>query len=153
MHEGQRLRSTDRNQVVELIEETLNDGFSYGYLVVENGADVCAIQPYLILDQDLLGGINGVAKRCFDAVRRVWPRFMRAHTLMARSTSFFSASGRSRKMRRLPDLPCDRDRHALSRRPVRRYEGIDSMRHDMVVEILRSAPYFPGPLLAVIVCK
>ena len=63
MHEGQRLRSTDRNQVVELIEETLNDGFSYGYLVVENGADVCAIQPYFILDQDLLGGMNGVAKR------------------------------------------------------------------------------------------
>jgi hypothetical protein len=66
----------------ELIEDTLKDGFSYGYFVVENGADVCAIQPYFILDQDLLGGINGIAKRSFDAVRRVWPRFMRAHTLM-----------------------------------------------------------------------
>jgi hypothetical protein len=38
----------------ELIEDTLKDGFSYGYFVVENGADVCAIQPYFILDQDLL---------------------------------------------------------------------------------------------------
>ena len=66
----------------ELIEDTLKDGFSYGYFVVENGADVCAIQPHFILDQDLLGGINDVAKRCFHAVRRVWPRFMRAHTLM-----------------------------------------------------------------------
>ena len=66
----------------ELIEDTLKDGFSYGYFVVEDGTDVSAIQPYFILDQDLLGGINDVAKRCFDAARRVWPRFMRAHTLM-----------------------------------------------------------------------
>ena len=66
----------------ELIEDTLKDGFRYGYFVVENGADVCAIQPHFILDQDLVGGINDVAKRCFDAVRRVWSRFMRAHTLM-----------------------------------------------------------------------
>jgi hypothetical protein len=55
----------------ELIEDTLKDGFSYGYFVVENGPDVCAIQPYFILDQDLLGEIKGVAKRCFDAVRRI----------------------------------------------------------------------------------
>src|SRR6516225_4511671 len=39
----------------ELIEGTLKDGFSYGYFVVGNGGDVCAIQPYFILDQDLLG--------------------------------------------------------------------------------------------------
>ena len=55
--------------------------------MVENGADVCAIQPYFILDQDLLGGINGIAKRSFDAVRRVWPRFMRARTLMVGCTA------------------------------------------------------------------
>jgi hypothetical protein len=66
----------------ELIEDTLMEGFTYGYLVVESGGDVRAIQPYFILDQDLLGGMSGFAKRCFDAVRRAWPRFMRARTLM-----------------------------------------------------------------------
>jgi Acetyltransferase (GNAT) domain len=66
----------------ELVEHTLTDGFSYGYLVIENGADVRAIQPCFIVDQDLLGGISGFAKRCFDTVRRVCPRFMRARTLM-----------------------------------------------------------------------
>ncbi len=66
----------------ELLEDTLTDGFSYGYLVVESGGDVRAIQPCFIVDQDLLGGISGFGKRCFDTVRRVWPRFMRARTLM-----------------------------------------------------------------------
>jgi hypothetical protein len=66
----------------ELVEDTLADGFNYGYLVVESGGDVRAIQPYFIVDQDLLGGISGFGKRCFDAGRRVWPRFMRARTLM-----------------------------------------------------------------------
>src|SRR5271166_5357930 len=66
----------------ELLEDTLTDGFSYGYLVVESGGDARAIQPCFIVDQDLLGGISGFAKRCFDTVRRVWPRFMRARTLM-----------------------------------------------------------------------
>src|ERR1700748_2091880 len=66
----------------ELLEDTLTDGFSYGYLVVESGGDVRAIPTRFVVDQDLLGGIGGFAKRCSDAVRRVWPRFMRARTLM-----------------------------------------------------------------------
>ena len=51
----------------ELVEDTLKDGFSYGYFVVSNGADVCAIQPYFILDQDEVG-------RCpsFPKIARVY---------------------------------------------------------------------------------
>ena len=71
----------------ELVEDTLTDGFRYSYLMVESGGDVRAIQPCFIVDQDLLGGISGFAKRCFDAVRRVWPRFMRARTLMVGSSA------------------------------------------------------------------
>jgi hypothetical protein len=66
----------------ELLEDTLTDGFRYRYLVVESGGAVRAIQPCFIVDQDLLGGMSGFARRCFDTVRRVWPRFMRARTLM-----------------------------------------------------------------------
>ena len=66
----------------ELVEDTLREGFDYGYFVVTNGGEVCAIQPYFILDQDLLAGTNGYANAAIAGLRRVWPRFMRARTLM-----------------------------------------------------------------------
>ncbi len=65
----------------ELIEDTLG-GFDYGYLVAGNGADVMAVQPYFIIDQDLTAGTGGQAKNVIAAIRKVWPRFMRARTLM-----------------------------------------------------------------------
>jgi predicted N-acyltransferase len=84
LHRWSRAFAGERkdHRFYELLEDTLTDGFSYGYLVVENGGDVRAIQPCFIVDQDLLGGISGFSKRCFDAVRRAWPRYMRARTLM-----------------------------------------------------------------------
>jgi hypothetical protein len=66
----------------ELVEDTLKEGFSFGYLVVEDGADARAIQPYFIVDQDLTTGAEGSIKRIVGAVRRLWPRFLRARTLM-----------------------------------------------------------------------
>jgi hypothetical protein len=66
----------------ELLEDTLKDSFDYGYFVIERDGVVCAIQPYFILDQDLLAGIAGVTKSLVAAVRRILPRFMHARTLM-----------------------------------------------------------------------
>src|SRR5262245_139464 len=66
----------------ELVEDTLTDRFTYGYLVIEDGRDVRAIQPYFVLDQDLLAGTSGRAKPLIATARRLWPRFMRARTLM-----------------------------------------------------------------------
>ena len=66
----------------ELVEDTLKDGFDYGYLVAGNEANVCAIQPYFIVDQDLLAGTGDRTKPIIAALRRLWPRFMRARTLM-----------------------------------------------------------------------
>jgi hypothetical protein len=65
----------------ELIEDTL-DGFTFGYLVVEHGGQARAIQPYFVVDQDLVTGADGRLKRFVEAARRVWPRFLRARTLM-----------------------------------------------------------------------
>jgi len=65
----------------ELIEDTL-DGFAFGYLVVEDGEGARAIQPYFVVDQDLTTGADGALKRFVGSVRRVWPRFLRARTLM-----------------------------------------------------------------------
>src|SRR5262245_45182459 len=66
----------------ELVEDTLTESFRYGYLVIENGTDIRAIQPYFVLDQDLLAGLDGRGKAIVGAIRRLWPRFMRAKTLM-----------------------------------------------------------------------
>jgi hypothetical protein len=66
----------------ELLEDTLKSEFDYGYLVIRNGKDICAIQPYFVLDQDLVAGINGHTKKFIGRVRRLWPRFIRARTLM-----------------------------------------------------------------------
>jgi len=66
----------------ELIEDTLKDGFTYGYLIVENDRAVRAIQPYFLVDQDLLAGMSGAVTKIVGGLRRVWPRFMRARTLM-----------------------------------------------------------------------
>src|SRR5215470_19193455 len=66
----------------ELLEDTLKDGFTYGYLIVENDRIVRAIQPYFLVDQDLLAGMSGGNTKIVTALRRLWPRFMRARTLM-----------------------------------------------------------------------
>jgi Acetyltransferase (GNAT) domain len=66
----------------ELIEDTLTDGFAYGYLSIESDGAVCAVQPYFLIDQDLLAGIGAGATRLVAGIRGLWPRFMRARTLM-----------------------------------------------------------------------
>jgi hypothetical protein len=65
----------------ELVEDTL-DGFEFGYLVVEDGEVVRAIQPYFVVDQDLAVGAEGSLQRIVGSTRRFWPRFLRARTLM-----------------------------------------------------------------------
>ena len=52
------------------------------YLVVEDDQIVRAIQPYFVVDQDLLAGVSVGFKTVLVRVRRLWPRFMHARTLM-----------------------------------------------------------------------
>ncbi len=67
----------------ELVEDTLKEGFDYRYFVLTGeGGKVHAIQPFFLLDQDLLAGMGARAARWAEAVRRVWPRFLRMRTLM-----------------------------------------------------------------------
>jgi hypothetical protein len=67
----------------EIVEDTLHQEFDYRYFVVtgETG-EVRAIQPFFVLDQDLLVGMSPRIGALVDGVRRVWPRFMRLRTLM-----------------------------------------------------------------------
>lgn len=66
----------------ELLEDTLRDGFIYGYLSIAQDSVEIAIQPYFILDQDLLAGLGSQVKTVVSSIRRIWPRFMFARTLM-----------------------------------------------------------------------
>jgi hypothetical protein len=66
----------------EIVEDTIHHEFDYRYLLVIRRGRVAAVQPFFVLDQDLLAGLNGHPKALAAFVRRRWPHFMRARTLM-----------------------------------------------------------------------
>jgi hypothetical protein len=67
----------------EILEDTTHPEFSYGYFAIKDmGNNVCAVQPFFILDQDLLLAVGPRFTAVIDRLRRVFPRFMRIRTLM-----------------------------------------------------------------------
>lgn len=67
----------------ELVEDTIHKEFDYRYFVVRDWkGEICAIQPFFLLDLDLLVGAKPRIGRLTDFIRRFWPGFMRARTLM-----------------------------------------------------------------------
>jgi hypothetical protein len=67
----------------ELVEDTLAQGFEHGYFVIrEARGEVRAVQPFVVLDQDLVQGVGSGARRLIEATRRLWPRFLVLRTLM-----------------------------------------------------------------------
>src|SRR5215468_3707300 len=72
----------------ELVEDTIRQGFDYRYFVIRDArGEVRAVQPFFILDQDLLAGSNGHAGPLIGAIRRYWPRFLKLRTLMVGCTA------------------------------------------------------------------
>jgi hypothetical protein len=67
----------------ELVEDTIREGFEYKYFAIEDEhREVIAIQPFFLLDQDLVAGVNPKIRVLIDSIRRVWPRFLKMRTLM-----------------------------------------------------------------------
>ncbi len=67
----------------ELVDDTIRQGFDYRYFAIEDAdGEVQAIQPFFILDQDLVAGIGLRMRAVVHFVRRVWPRFLKLRTLM-----------------------------------------------------------------------
>ncbi len=67
----------------ELVEDTIRQGFDYRYFAIKDrDGEVQAIQPFFILDQDLLAGIGSRLRAIVRSVRRAWPRFLKMRTLM-----------------------------------------------------------------------
>jgi hypothetical protein len=67
----------------EIAENTIKQGFDHRYFAIrDDGGEVRAVAPFFVLDQDLCAGLGGGVQKIVAAVRRLWPRFMVARTLM-----------------------------------------------------------------------
>jgi hypothetical protein len=67
----------------QIVEDTLPQGFDHGYFVMENAAgEVKAVQPFFLLQQDLLQGAGPGAAKWMARVRKVWPKALTMRTLM-----------------------------------------------------------------------
>jgi len=66
----------------ELVEDTIA-GFDHRYFVItDERGDIRAIQPFFLLDQDLVEATGDTSRALANGIRRIWPRFMRLRTLM-----------------------------------------------------------------------
>lgn len=67
----------------ELVEDTIRQGFDYRYFVIQNERGATqAVQPFFILDQDLIIGLSSNIAAWINSIRRVWPRLLKMRTLM-----------------------------------------------------------------------
>jgi hypothetical protein len=67
----------------QIVEDTLPQGFDHGYFVMENPAgEVRAVQPFFLLQQDLLQGAGPGPAKWMGRVRKVWPKALTMRTLM-----------------------------------------------------------------------
>lgn len=72
----------------EIIEDTIHPEFEYLYFVLNDRCgEARAIQPFFILDLDILAGLRARFGTLIDAVRRRWPRFMVVRTMMVGCTA------------------------------------------------------------------
>jgi peptidoglycan biosynthesis/recognition FemAB-like protein len=67
----------------EIVEDTLWQGFEYHYFLIRNelGEEI-SVQPFFVLEQDLLAGVSVWTRAPTHLIRRAWPRFATLRTLM-----------------------------------------------------------------------
>jgi len=67
----------------ELVEDTIEPAFVCRYFVIRDSSEKCiAVQPFFVVDLDLLTGARARWQDLAFIARRLWPRFMRVRTLM-----------------------------------------------------------------------
>jgi predicted N-acyltransferase len=67
----------------EIVEDTIHPEFDHRYFVIKGErGETLAVQPFFILDQDLVVGTPGWLRRWVEMVRRLWPRLLKMRTLM-----------------------------------------------------------------------
>ncbi len=67
----------------QIVEDTIIQGFDYRYFILEDAkGQVRAVQPFFLLDQDLLQGSGALARKLIERVRRLIPKALTMRTLM-----------------------------------------------------------------------
>ena len=67
----------------DIVEETILQGFDYRYFVVEDqSGEVRAVQPFFLLNQDLIAGAGKVVRGIIKPFRMIYSRFLTLRTLM-----------------------------------------------------------------------
>jgi hypothetical protein len=67
----------------EILDDTLWDQFEYRYFaIVDSNGQVRAIQPFFLVDQDILEGLGAERIYWISLIRRVYPRFLKLRALM-----------------------------------------------------------------------
>jgi hypothetical protein len=72
----------------EIVHESLKDQFAHYYLLLKDGAGVTrAIQPFLIVSQDLATGMPSVIRDVLARIRHLFPGFLKLRMLMVGSAA------------------------------------------------------------------
>lgn len=67
----------------EIVEDTLRDDFEYRYFAIRDDTGrIRSVQPFFLVDQDVLEGVKPDYVRWVSFIRRVSPRFLKLRTLM-----------------------------------------------------------------------
>jgi hypothetical protein len=67
----------------EIVEETLEGGFDYRYLLLEDHSrNPRAIQPVFFVRQNLVEGVPGKIRSIVDEIRKIFPHFLTMRVLM-----------------------------------------------------------------------
>ncbi|HYS48243.1 MAG TPA: GNAT family N-acetyltransferase, partial [Xanthobacteraceae bacterium] len=64
-------RERKDHRYYEIVEDTVRQGFQYRYFAIRDaGGEMCAVQPFFILDQDILVGVSPRIGALIEFVRR-----------------------------------------------------------------------------------
>jgi len=66
-----------------VVQRSLGDQFALHYMIIRDQAgNFAGMQPFFVVDQDILAGMNGQLSRVAEGVRRRFPNFLKMKTLM-----------------------------------------------------------------------
>src|SRR6202521_1565469 len=72
----------------EILDDTLRGNFEYRYFaIVDSNGHVRAIQPFFLVDQDILEGLGAEEIYWISLIRRFYPRFLKLRALMVGCTA------------------------------------------------------------------
>jgi hypothetical protein len=67
----------------EILDDTLRDNFEYRYFaIVDDNGHIRAVQPFFLVDQDILEGLGAERVHWISLIRRFYPRFLKLRALM-----------------------------------------------------------------------